>query len=305
MNVFNSEMHWVTFVFIILEILFFSHQLVFYLQKPGDQKRKYYLILLLLLILYNVCGGLFPDPNILLSIELQNIIAYGTGFIMACFFPFYFYKAFGIDDLIFHAKYGVFFFLIFPFLIFFCVVYPINGDLESAVYVGLLIPLVYAIYLLFSILKGITKKYKGVRTYYDVFLSYVAVFPWAFMPVMAYLEVRQLTEVLFTNGGFLVLTLLFLRNMIQEHKKDLEILSLLQNKSEKERFLRNCTNYGLTKREIEVCELAIAGHTYKEIANALFISDRTVNKHMQNIFKKSESKNKVDLLYRIKDLSIS
>ena len=37
-------------------------------------------------------------------------------------------------------------------------------------------------------------------------------------------------------------------------------------------------------------------YIYKEIADALYISVRTVNKHMQNIFKKAESKNKLELL---------
>lgn len=90
MTVFNTEMHVVTLVFIVLEIVMFSSQLVLYLQKPTERKRKYYLVLLFLLIIYNVAGGLFPDDQIPLSIPLQNILAYGAGFLMACYFPFYF-----------------------------------------------------------------------------------------------------------------------------------------------------------------------------------------------------------------------
>nr|WP_262895847.1 helix-turn-helix transcriptional regulator [Cyclobacterium marinum] len=55
----------------------------------------------------------------------------------------------------------------------------------------------------------------------------------------------------------------------------------------------------MTKREIEICELVREGHIYKDIADTLFISERTVNKHMQNIFKKAESNNKFDLLNKI------
>src|SRR5690554_3152235 len=96
MTVFNSEMHVVTLVFIVLEIIMFSSQLVLYLQKPSERKRKYYLVLLFLLINYNLAGGLFPDGDLPLHIRLQNILAYGAGFLMACYFPFYFYKAFDI-----------------------------------------------------------------------------------------------------------------------------------------------------------------------------------------------------------------
>ena len=116
MTVFNTEIHVVTFVFVILEILFFSNQLVFYLQKPNEKKRKYYLILFFLLILYNLAGGLFPDENLNMSVELQYILAYGTGFLMGAYFPYYFYRAFNITHLEFHAKNGVLIFLSIPLL---------------------------------------------------------------------------------------------------------------------------------------------------------------------------------------------
>jgi len=58
---FNSEKHVVAFI--ILEVLMFMHQHIFYLRKP-DKKRKFYLFLLFLLIVYYIAGGLFPDEGI-------------------------------------------------------------------------------------------------------------------------------------------------------------------------------------------------------------------------------------------------
>ena len=43
---------------------------------------------------------------------------------------------------------------------------------------------------------------------------------------------------------------------------------------------------GLTDRECEVLRLVAAGHTNREIAAALFISDHTVARHLQNMFLK-------------------
>lgn len=43
---------------------------------------------------------------------------------------------------------------------------------------------------------------------------------------------------------------------------------------------------GLTGREAEVLRLVAAGHTNKEIAAALFLSDKTVARHLSNIFTK-------------------
>jgi DNA-binding NarL/FixJ family response regulator len=43
---------------------------------------------------------------------------------------------------------------------------------------------------------------------------------------------------------------------------------------------------GLTDRETEILNLAAKGMTNKQIGNALFISDRTVQGHLQNVYQK-------------------
>ncbi|MEX2512871.1 MAG: helix-turn-helix transcriptional regulator [Cyclobacteriaceae bacterium] len=87
--------------------------------------------------------------------------------------------------------------------------------------------------------------------------------------------------------------------MIEESRKDLETLNLIQTKNEDEIFIIRCEKLGLTKREIEVCQLVRVGLNYKAIGQTLFISERTVNTHIQNIFRKAKSKNKFDLLNKI------
>ena len=44
---------------------------------------------------------------------------------------------------------------------------------------------------------------------------------------------------------------------------------------------------GLTVREAEVLRLVAAGHTNKEVARALFLSDKTIARHLSNIFSKA------------------
>lgn len=295
----NTEMHVVTFVLVVLEVFLFSHQLVFFLQKPSEKQRKYYLILLALLIVSNVFWGLFPDENLPMSIQWQYILAYGSGFITGAYFPFYFYKAFEIQDLAFQAKYGVLWFLILPFVLFFCILYPLGLEIQTVITIGFTVPLVYSIYILKEILRFIRNKHKNNKNYAEVFLSFGAICPWGLMPILACFRIDQLTTVLLTNGGFIVLTILCQRNIIQQNKNDLEKLDLIQNKNENEIFTINCAKLGLTKREIEICKLIKAGYTYRQTADQLYISERTVNKHMQNIFKKAKSRNKFDLLNRI------
>lgn len=95
------------------------------------------------------------------------------------------------------------------------------------------------------------------------------------MPAMACLEVTQVTEVLFTNGGFVIITVLFLRNMIEESRKDLETLEPIQTKTEKEIFVLRCSEFCLTQREVEICELVREGFIYKDIGETcLFLRGR-------------------------------
>ncbi|MFW5886397.1 MAG: response regulator [Bacteroidota bacterium] len=59
---------------------------------------------------------------------------------------------------------------------------------------------------------------------------------------------------------------------------------------------------GLSKREIEVLELICQGYSRMEIADKLFISERTVDKHKENLQVKTNTKNSVNLvLYSIKN----
>ena len=49
----------------------------------------------------------------------------------------------------------------------------------------------------------------------------------------------------------------------------------------------------LTKREIEVLSLIAQGHSSKEAADVLFVSKRTVDFHLANIYDKLQVNNRV------------
>jgi DNA-binding CsgD family transcriptional regulator len=51
--------------------------------------------------------------------------------------------------------------------------------------------------------------------------------------------------------------------------------------------------YGLSIRQMEIAGLMMDGYTNKEIADELFLSVHTVNKHVCNILKKTKGKNRV------------
>ena len=55
-------------------------------------------------------------------------------------------------------------------------------------------------------------------------------------------------------------------------------------------------SYGLTKREIEIVGLTVSGTTYRGTAKELQISEKTVERHIANIYNKIGISSKIDLL---------
>lgn len=61
---------------------------------------------------------------------------------------------------------------------------------------------------------------------------------------------------------------------------------------------------GLSKREYEVlCELA-KGHSNKEIASLLFVSESTIKTHVSNVYTKLDVKRRTQAIQKAKQLQI-
>lgn len=57
---------------------------------------------------------------------------------------------------------------------------------------------------------------------------------------------------------------------------------------------KNAEDYGLTKRELEILQKTSSGLTNNQIAEELFISPKTVRKHIENIYQKLQVHNRVE-----------
>ena len=73
----------------------------------------------------------------------------------------------------------------------------------------------------------------------------------------------------------------------------------IERLSAEQRIFESCKQYQLTPREREVTRLICRGSSYKQIADSLFIAERTVTKHVQNIFDKVKVSNKLELLNKL------
>lgn len=307
----GTDMHVVTFLFVVVELLMFTSQTILFLSRPKDSDRKYYMILLGLLIIKNIASGLFPDPGFTtIPLAVQYGLAYGAGFVMASYFPFYFYRVFELNGLRWHALYGVPLLILVPFFLFFLSETIITGNIESSINHGLILPAIYGLVLLFIILNEIRKKYLGQvksKNYFEAIAVYAAITPWAFLAFCAFYRIEQVKEVFLTNAGFIVITVLFIGKGV---KKDRESHLRLQELSTREFFdnnqvfEQNLTNYNLTAKEKEIVNHIREGKTYKAIADELHRSERTVTTHAANIFFKVGVSNKVELLTKLETADI-
>lgn len=228
MLVFGTQMHIVTFIFVSIEIVIFFYLIIYKLARPDDKITFLNIILIFLLITYNITGGLLPDPTLSGSFFLQNAIAYATGFIAPCYFPYYVYKAFGLVKMKFHAYKGVYLFLIIPYIIF-VVVFAVSNNLTTAQEV-LVLPALYALWVVYTLIEAIKYKYGSVLSSKDakeeIAVLFLSITPWIGLPVITYFNLGQVVEALFTNIGFLLLFGLqvnrHIRELRTEHEKLME-----------------------------------------------------------------------------------
>ena len=217
MLVFGTQMHIVTFIFVSIEIVIFFYLIIYKLARPDDRITFLNIILIFLLITYNVTGGLLPDPSLPGSFFIHKVIAYATGFITPCYFPYYVYKAFGLEKMKFHAYKGVYLFLIIPYIIF-VIVFAVS-NLATAQNV-LILPVLYALWVIYTLVKAIKFKYGNMlaskESKEEVAVLFLSITPWVGLPVIDYFHLGQAVEASVTNTGFLLLLALQLSRHIKQ-----------------------------------------------------------------------------------------
>ncbi len=212
----GTQMHIVTFIFVCIELVIFFYLLIYRIARPDDKTAYLNILLIFFLIVYNVTGGLLPDTNLPGSYFVQIIIAYATGFITPCFFPYYVYKAFGLEKMKFHAYKGVFLFIIAPYLTF-VLVLGITNNMDNAK-VLFIFPVLYALWVIYTLVKAICFKYQNDFSSMDskeeMGVLLLSLTPWVGLPVIDFFNLGQGVEASITNIGFLLLFALQMKRHI-------------------------------------------------------------------------------------------
>ncbi|UZS00006.1 ATP-binding protein [Chondrinema litorale] len=227
MQVFNTEMHIVTFIITSIEVVILFYISIHYLQRPSDNKRKWYLILLILLICYNLAGSLFPDERFFLPVIFQYVISYLTGVVMSIFFAYYVYKYFQLESMKFIATKGAFYFIGLPYILLFAIPYSITGNFELFNKLVVIVPFFYGVAFIIFAGKAFKGRYAEVeniedRNYFkeSLITVYISMVFWMSMPVVTYIKGSQVLEHSLTNIGFLIMSFSYVRTSIYTSKKE-------------------------------------------------------------------------------------
>lgn len=228
----GTQMHIVTFAFVCVEIVILFYLSIYKLARPDDNKTFLNIWLVFLLLIYNITGGLLPDPNLPGPIFVQEAIAYGTGFITPSYFPYYVYKAFSLKKMKFHAYRGVLICLIVPYLMF-VALYGVSGKLSTAKNL-LVLPVLYAGWVIFSLVRSLKFKYSGnfsTRESKEECIGLLlSLTPWVGLPAIDFFDLGQVVEASVTNTGFLLLLSLQLKNHVSILRKEHERLVLSEKR---------------------------------------------------------------------------
>jgi hypothetical protein len=232
MLVFGTQMHIVTFLFVSVEIVILLYLVIIRLARPADRTVLLNMVLIFLLLVYNISSGLLPDPKLPGSLFSQLAVAYATGFITPCYFPYYVYKAFNLERLKFQAYLGVYLFLIIP-LIIFIAVFAWTKDLKVAQIV-FIIPMMYGFWIINLLFRSIRYKYNNnlnsKESKQELIVLLLSISPWVSLPVIDVLNLGQATETSITNFGFLLLFSLQVKRNIKQFRIDHEKLIDSENK---------------------------------------------------------------------------
>ncbi|MBT2560082.1 helix-turn-helix transcriptional regulator [Pedobacter sp. ISL-68] len=300
-----TQIHIVTLICIGLETVMLIWQIARYFYRPQDAHQGKYCLLLFLLVLFNISIGFLPNAEIQFPVQVQIMITNATGFLLASYFPYYFYREFELVSIRWHATRGVFLFLLLPYLFFYVILSSINGQLEKDTKYGSIIPTVYFFVILWDILKAIRQRYERNRQdrfYAEEMMVYCAVLPWSGMTFLSWLQAEQFAFVLCANLGFIIITLLFFVKSARRARLEyMQKAHITIGSTSLMLFYANCLHYNLTRTETLIIQRLYEGMTNKEIAVKMDISEETVKKHIQNIFRKTKVKNRAALIHKLQN----
>lgn len=300
---FGTEIHWVTFTILVVQIAILPFLYINYLYDKSNLYRKRFLYLTIVFIIYNFFSGLFPDVTIPIPTLIQNLIAYGVGILYVLYFVYYIYNEFHITPFKYFSVKSIFTYLISLFIFLFVIPLILGYDLNFTRKLFIFIPLVLAIIYSFKTSLRLLNIYQkesinNLQKHYKlrIISANIGVFSLLTLPIIVFIGDYQYIEQPLVNLGYFVMLNVYIKNQIRLQRANQEIISNYYKTEEQKQPL---DTFNLTTKEKEVAALILKNYKYKDIAELMFITEKTVSKHASNIFKKTNVSNRNDFKNKI------
>ena len=299
-TILGTEMTLVTFILTIIAFVVLFFQSINFLSRQQDQSRLRFLILTSFYIIYNLCSGLLPDENLKINLLIQNIFAYGSGIALASYFYYYLVKEFNITQgKMFNIR-ALVISLISTFLLIFVIGTMATGDMNLSKQLYIIFPIAIAVYFCVKTVQFLIGERKNQvkdnsPNKLMVTSGYIGIIFMATMPVIVFFGDYQSLNIGLVNISFFVVCYAYIKRHIYQSNLEYEMISNIrhQTTNKLEGF-----PYYLTPKELEISYLILLDLKYAEIADVLYIAEKTVSKHASNIFKKANCKNKMEYINR-------
>ncbi|MDR2269529.1 MAG: helix-turn-helix transcriptional regulator [Sphingobacterium sp.] len=285
-----TEVSPITLGVIIIEFIFLGAHGVYYLERPSDKERLGCIFFVIILLTFNIVNIHLPDPFLDIPLYLQYVLRNGIGFTAITYFPYKFFRNKQITSDNLNGKRKLFLLTVpYPFL--FILIFSFFRDLEITHKLTLFIPGINNLITVVMIGKTIFKYpiTNQIRNNLpkEILILSTMIF-WLFLYPAEGLSWGKATLTIFFNigptvlNGFLLFNWIKMRRIEQIHLRDLILLS-----TNNETVTLNCQIYMFSERETEVAVLLSHRLKRQQIADKLFISIRTVDKHIERIFLKT------------------
>ena len=306
----GTEIKPVTLTFICIELIVLFFQLPNFLSRKQDKSRLRFLILTLAFIFYNLCSGLFPDKQIPINVLVQNILAFGSGILLATYYFYYLVQELNISqEKLFNTK-VLFWSLVLSFVIGFILTYLLTGSIRLSKRNFIILPVLISVYFCITTVKFLTKRRKQARkdTPFKlmVYSGYIGIIFMATMPIVVFFGDYQTINNGLVNISFVITFYAYIKYYLFHSRVEYNLLqkagflAIKDSKNEKLNDLQSSLlrKSGLTSRQLDIAYMILQDMTYFEIANEMIIAEGTVSKHASNIYKKTETGNKRNFIKR-------
>ncbi|MGE8425239.1 MAG: helix-turn-helix transcriptional regulator, partial [Sphingobacterium siyangense] len=288
-----TKMHPIILGVLIIEFILIGAVGLYCLERPSAKDRKGYFIFLAMLVLLNIANGLIPNPDLKIPLAFQYFLRNTIGFITISYLPYLYFKKLNITSINKKAKkvWDNRFLFIAPYPMLFAIIYSTSNDLEVAHRLSLFVPCLNNMSLVAIAGKNIKdiseKKDDSGRITMDLF-AFGTILSWLFIYPLIHLNGGKELETILINLGPTSINLVLLHNWLKNKRLENETLQNPVSLAPSLNLITvNCQNYSLSERETEVVILLCHHFKRQQIADKLFISIRTVDKHIERIFLKT------------------